>query len=300
MRPSRAYLGFAAIAMSGVLASSAFAGTMDCTPIGTTCNDTTTSLGKFIIAIAPPFQAALVGNPNYNATSHLFTSPLLFDPATIIGRSLPFMDGLGGDIGPALIGAAGGAVPPILRIGDPALVPAGFPTGNREIHTAVLDLNLVGGGFAVRAGASAQGAPNSLGEVEAIGGTDFPAKSFFDIFVDVDIPGLGTVANTAALLVQADLPDSANPLPPKVIYVHGVTSQVPVIIQGTGPFAGDTLGNLILAGHGIGYTLADQNLFNQQFDAIVAEQLPEPGTVALLFGGLAAMGWHGLRRRTRS
>ena len=153
------------------------------------------------------------------------------------------------------------------------------------MHTQIRSLDLAGSGAAVRAGTAAPGIQGSFGEVQSLSGNsgdpywDFPAKSFFDIFVDVDIPLGGsaptvTVCNTIPLIVQnSDL----TTFPPRVIYVHGNSTAVPVLFASNYPTlgvtAGETFGILLLAGHGVGY---NQNNTNDvaQFQQQVA-QIPE-------------------------
>jgi len=292
------------------------AGPLDCATPGSPCNDQITSLGRFVVDITnPAIQAIFAGSPppGYDPSSHLFMSPLLFDPNTLIGRSTSFADGSADDTtNPIPVGTGPMA---ITTTGDPALKPSGFPTGNTEIHTAVLDMNLAAGGFQVLAGASMTAHhQNSPGEVESIGGAGFPASSFFDIFVDVEIPGLGTLYTDAPLLVQNP---SIDALPPTVIYVHGASSPAPLKFNAGGPAwsAGDTLGTILLSGHGANYSPNgtgqnnDAGAFNQQFKQLadssgdprlatfVDAQLPEPSTTVLLFSALAALGSRAIRRK---
>lgn len=108
----------------------------------------------------------------------------------------------------------------------------------------------------------------SIGMVQQItvGPDDFPAQSFFDVFVEVSLPRVpGTIANGAFPLSGAVLyNDASNPLliqnlsitnlPPEVTYVHGLSSAVPIRFRDNNPpfwTAGDVLGYLTLAGHGM-------------------------------------------------
>jgi hypothetical protein len=117
---------------------------------------------------------------------------------------------------------------------------------------------------------------------------DFPASSFFDIFVEVNLPNASppnyanTVSTTAfpptgaalysdptqPLIVQ-DVPpnsDANNPavcsLPPRAVYIHGANTFAPNLYFAlNGPInpvthlpyysAGDILGSVVLAGHGV-------------------------------------------------
>ena len=116
-------------------------------------------------------------------------------------------------------------------------------------------------GAAVRAGSFAPLRPKSFGEVESqnssgLPANDFPADSFFDVFVEVDLPDFGlfpggTVYNKKALVVNTTVGD----LPPQLVYyIHGSTRSVAVYFKANGPgwIAGDLLGFLSLAGHWVG------------------------------------------------
>ena len=81
------------------------------------------------------------------------------------------------------------------------------------MFTQIHSFNLSGGGASVRAGLASD-RPASYGEVISNSGNsgdpsqDFPANSFFNIFVDVTLPGLGvggsslTLINNTPLLVE--------------------------------------------------------------------------------------------------
>jgi hypothetical protein len=304
----------AAVAFTLVTSVAGYAATLNSNCAGggaPPCNDQTTSLGKFLISVAAPFQPMFTGMPGYDATDHIFVSPLLSDQNTVIGRSSSFGDGSANDTtNPIQIGAGSMA---LTGTGDPSVVPSGFPTGNDEIHTAILSMDLQGGGFQVLAGSNAQAVnasvPNSFGEVEAgQNSADFPAKSFFDVFVEIEIPGLGTAHNDTALVVQNG---DITSLPPHVIYTHGGSVGSVNIVLDSGPFSGDILGTFLLTGHGVSYTPGQAGVFNNQFDQLVdtagfspavtgrlhnALGLPEPGTWMMLLGGLGLVGTRRLRR----
>lgn len=191
----------------------------------------------------------------------------MLDTATTIGRSCVHLDGDSTDTGGATVGVAG------TNVSDSsfALVPTGDftegPGGTREVHTELRSMNLVadacpalctgtGNGvpITVRAGVGTGVALATVGEVETLpGGGDFPAESFFDVFVEIDTPFFGgtTLANSASnpLLVVDPALDA---LPPKVVYIHGETNAVPVSFV-DGPSAGQVFGYLRLAGHGAGF-----------------------------------------------
>ena len=112
-----------------------------------------------------------------------------------------------------------------------------------------------------------------------VAGTDFPAQSFFDIFVEVtlpQVPGNNSANDFPGLLSGIPLPsgqsqdgallynDANNPLvivntnvtslPPTAVYIHGVTLAVPLKFKFANPpywAADDVIGYLVLAGHGV-------------------------------------------------
>ena len=231
-------------------------------------DDNTSSLGRFSIKINPTFQSLFNGYLGYeNGT---LTSPNLFDPNTVIGRSAVHTDGSLADMGGTMVGSAG----TIISDSSFSKVPSGFegPPGTNEVHTEVRSLNLTDfSGAAVRVG-SAFGLPVSPGEVESNNtGMDFPADSFFNVFAEVDIPAMGsfpgaTVFNTDAMLLRGDM--NLNAFPPKVVYVHTGSDPVPVYFQTNGPggawTAGDRLGSLSLTGHGINFTQAEIGVFENR------------------------------------
>jgi len=280
-------------------------------------DDATTSLGSFRIYVLPAFRPLMAGYLGYNPSTFRLNSPILFDPATIIGRSDPHQDGDGSDIGGTPVGNAG----TMISDGTIPLWPDGFqgPPGTREVHTEVYDLNMtyMGGAVAVRAGIRAPARPISPGEVEShsasgIPANDFPAESFFDVFVEVDLPPYanfpgGTLYNPTALLVVNDTLTNPPGFPPRVVYIHGNTTAVPVWFLNADPGgawqADDVFGYLVLAGHGISFDTTDV----AEFDSIMAQQeeMPIPPIPTLTEWGLIIFGvvllgfitWVFLRRR---
>lgn len=109
----------------------------------------------------------------------------------------------------------------------------------------------------------------SIGIVQQItngAASDFPAQSFFDIFVEVNLPPVpGTAANydfpAAGAVLYNDASDpllvenfDLTNLPPTATYVHGNSTAVPIRFKYSNPpywSAGDILGYLTLAGHGV-------------------------------------------------
>jgi hypothetical protein len=248
-------------------------------------DDMTTSLGSFRVYIQPAFRGLFAGYPGYNAATARLQSPTLFDSSTIIGRSAVHTHGSLPDINGTPVGTAG------TMISDTSflLVPAGFqgPPLTEEVHTKVHKLNMLdfaGFGARVRAGTAAPGRPISPGEVESKNATPpggFPAESFFDVFVEVDIPALGgttaTIYNIIPLLVaNSNLTDPPG-FPPRVVYTHGNSTAVPVyFLVGNPGFwnAGDLLGWLVLAGHGVSYGTSDVAEFEEHMATVPEMPLP--------------------------
>lgn len=237
-------------------------------------DDVTPSLGRFNLVVDPHFEAAIKSNPAYapylsNKGGDLnFTSPILFDPTTTIGRSDPLSAGSADDTAGVL---AGILAPHLLPDGLFTVRPsfAEGPDGTREVHTFIESIHLTGGGFEVKAGNQAPLRPLSAGEVESLSGNsgdptlDFPATSFFDVFVEVDVPALGgfpniQLVNVDPLLVQSD---SITSFPPTVLYIHGNSSAVPLYfyadIPAIGIQRGQLFGQLTVAGHGVGFRESD-------------------------------------------
>lgn len=247
-------------------------------------DDNTTSLGTYQIYISPKFQPLFAGYFGYDPVTQILESPLLFDGATVIGRSDVFLHGDPADATGVPVGTAG----TMIGDGNFTIVPPGFqgPNQTREIHTEVYYMNLVdlaSLGVAVRAG-PASGRPMSPGEVQADHPSDFPAKSFFDVFVEVDIPDMTAtwglnmlVINDIALMVEDD---NLLSLPPRVVYIHKNSTAVPVRFinsnaTSTPPWvAGEVLGFLVLAGHGIEYVVEDSSEFMEIMDNVPLMPLP--------------------------
>ncbi len=132
---------------------------------------------------------------------------------------------------------------------------------------------MTGSGITLTAGTAAMdpNLPASVGQVTSNSSTGgFPARSFFDVFVDINVPlppalggGTANLTNATVYSGTTALTPPGMPLiiansgitsfPPTVIYTHGNSTAVPVYVESPGPFQGDILGLLILAGHGVGY-----------------------------------------------
>src|ERR1019366_1699432 len=256
-------------------------------------DDTTSSMGVFRITVDPAFRplvgpvGALLAYAGYNPVNGKLTSPLCIDNATTIGRSgpnsrfysfpqaigLPAWDSISGygDY-PAIPFLWAAAAPPteevLTEIKSFVLMSvAPGPDGKQcppdpRIPSVPLAWPMV------RAGTFAGVPPGGLGIVQenvANGSLnpDFPAHSFFDIFVNVSLPPIpGTESSVAFPIGGALLYNDSPPIitnlnltgfPPQVVYIHGETPAVPLKFKLSNPpywSAGDVFGYLVLAGHG--------------------------------------------------
>lgn len=296
-------------------------------------DDATSSLGSFKVQIMPQFVGLFYNPnyppaaqcPLFDPTTNILSSPSqLLDPGTIIGRSSPVPDGSNAnppfpsgppsDIGGAPVGSAGTDVNESMLIPPPGFPCAGLSScssgpGTADVLTEVRSLHMTGSGAAVRAGVwyNSPNPPNSpppagkisRGKVESQSGPhglpnqNFPASSFFDVFVQVDIPACGgfpgaftpsTLYNLMPLVVKNNQVTS---FPPKVVYLHDSTSIVPILFlypdtQNPSRWQkDDILGYFLLVGHGVGYggnDLADFNKTMQgQSNASCPIGPPPPG-----------------------
>ena len=262
-------------------------------------DDATTSLGQFQIALDSAwvkiFDIIMTNSPLANtlATRHLrlyhkgvLTSPTLYDPATTIGRSASFLSG-----GPAeTAGVLAGRAPGRTYIRDSQLVvrPDWAETngGVHEIHTFLKSMHLTDSfttrvGFSVKAGMQAPTRPVSAGQVEAGSpGSDFPAKSFFNVYVQVDLPGGGVLPAIQLVNVEPLLVQQTNVLsfPPRIVYQHENSTAVsmyfnkdvviPDPLGGTDIHVtrGTLFGQLTLAGHGVGFAEAEIEAFQVEIE----------------------------------
>jgi len=255
-------------------------------------DDTTPSMGVFRVTVDPAFRplvdqvGALVPYAGYNPANGRLTSPLCVDNATTIGRSGPnsrfyaFPVSVGAGSWDSIAGYASYPLIPLLWAAAPA------PT--EEVLTEIKSFVLLSAGGSagqhcppdpripdvppgwamVKAGTFAGVSPRSLGMVQenVVNGPpapDFPAHSFFDIFVEVNLPPIpGTESGVAfpagGAILYNDTPLVITNLnltsfPPVVIYIHGETPAVPLKFKVNNPpywNAGDLFGYLVLAGHG--------------------------------------------------
>ncbi|BAP54726.1 hypothetical protein THII_0429 [Thioploca ingrica] len=268
--------------------------------------DETLSLGKFSIRLTQQAGQAWFGIPNcpWGNPNCLIHSRLLYDGHTKIGRSDPHQDGdVIDEINGAKICQSGTAntcntyLPQLVKDHDfqmfPPLDGVPFdeePSGTKEIHTQVLSLNMTDLGKCgtksqdvVRAGLSPL--LPSIGEVESLNlslSSDFPAESFFNMFVEVDVDlgsaGVTTLYNNQPLLVQNG---QLNKLPPSVLYTHDVSNTSPLVYDKQ---TGDTIGWIELAGHGVSEKNSDdqecdqrdqqrRSAFNTTYDQMLMKDL---------------------------
>ena len=236
------------------------------------------SFGKFWILIDPPYQAMFAGCPLYNPATHVLESPTLYDNiTTVIGRSVPIKEGSPQDNGGVPVGSANTPVRDAGMVVPPSFTP--IAPNSHEVHTELRHLNMEtwppvppANQARVRAGVCYNGTacsspppPNRISRVEVVSnhapaGTapDFPARSYFNVFAQIDIPACpgstfpgATVYNKAPLLVHT--PSIAGFPPSGVVYMHDSSSAVPVFLKHglKWEHGKRRLGCVILAGHGI-------------------------------------------------
>jgi hypothetical protein len=199
-------------------------------------NQSEPSLSRFQITVAPAFQPLFPTDTppgfGYNPTTHVLSSPLLNDSNTMLGESASVSGGFNPTPGSTTVtvGAGGSAVSVTNNSTFYPLAPSTFSSatpGTDEVFTQIQSFDLTNGtGTNVLAGGAAPlAAAGSYGQVQtetgATGGlptnADFPARSFFDVFVEIQVPlpsGSVDLFNPLAdpLLVEAD---GLTALPPK-------------------------------------------------------------------------------------
>jgi len=215
----------------------------------------------------------------------VLTSPTLYDPATTIGRSDSFVAGAPQET----VGALAGAAPGRTYVKDSQMTVRPTwpeaPNGVHAIHTFLKSMHLTDSfttrvGFSVKAGMLAPTRPVCAGEVE--GGTplqDFPARSFFNVYVQVDLPSGGLLPPIQLVNVDPLLVQQTNlfSFPPRLVYVHENSSAVPMYFNNDciihDPSAGDIsvtrgtlFGQLTLAGHGVSFSQVEIESFQAEFE----------------------------------
>jgi hypothetical protein len=250
--------------------------------------DNVQSAALFRIYVYPAFQGYMTGYPGYVPPGPgeywgKLTSPLMYEPTTLIARSDPHVDA---SWVPDFSGSWIGTGPDAEFANEGNIYafgkPPGFntlPRGNRqEVHTAIGSMILYPLSTGpnslprLRAGHMAETGMNGLesyGEVESdnfMPNPDFPAHSFFAVTAQVDLgahpdypnPGTfpgGTLFTVNRLFLVAT---GLIKFPPTVVYSHtgGRWGFAPVVRMLTGGptwSPGAKFGKLVLAGHGLGF-----------------------------------------------
>jgi hypothetical protein len=213
---------------------------------------------------------------------------------TTVGRSDGFVSGSPPDTNGVIAGRAPGRT--YVSESQLTVKPGWANATGRvyEVHTFMKSLHLTDAvtthlGFSVRAGMLAPTRPVSAGEVEAYHTTsDFPASSFFNIYVEVDIPAAGALPAVQLVNVEPMLVENASiyGFPPRASYTHGNTNAVPVysnqdltITNANGSLTvprGTLFGQLTLAGHGMSYSEYEIPSFETEMEAELLTPMPLP------------------------
>jgi hypothetical protein len=288
MNPSiKAAIGLMVIGSSAVLASGqAFPAKGDQTTGGYS------AIGTLVINVAAPFQPAMAASFIQGYNAGVYTSGLLYDPSAVVGNSDPLLSGSAAETNGVPVGTANTNVSSTSLTYPEQFTNAG--AGTREEFDQVTSLNMTplagGGNPSVLIGANATKQTNkTFGEVQSLSGpggaaaNDFPAQSFFDIFVEVDL-SLGVNANlqltnSDPLIEYGPNVSNLGPLypfggaaPPAMVPIY-LAADVPAL----NAFKGDEFGTFTINPYA--YNI----------------QLPEPSSAVVL--GLGAVGLMGRRRR---
>jgi len=262
-------------------------------------DDVTPSLGQFQIVLDPAWRKIfdlIMTNGSLGdtlVTRHIrlyhrgvITSPTLYDPATTIGRSDAFLSGAPEETAGTLAGKAPGRT--FVRDSQMTVRP-GWPessTGVHEIHTFLKKMHLVDSfttriGFSVKAGMLAPTRPVCAGQVEGDSPlNDFPARSFFNVYVVVDLPAGGPLPPIQLVNVDPLLVQQTNlfALPPRVVYQHENSTAVsmyfntdvvlhdPLDDTDIAVPRGTLFGQLTLAGHGVGFSSTEIETFQTEIE----------------------------------
>ncbi len=239
-------------------------------PGDASCPDTFPSTGSFKL-----YKLDDLANP----ITLSFTSG-----TAVVGRSDPFAEGAepGPPAGVAICSAGPSSAYPAtaLTVPDPCFPPMDWSEGpltRREVHTEMLSLVMTAGGATLRAGQpyfdSVNGLPqsafyrNSTGEVTSLdlAGTtalDFPARSFFEIYVEVETTAGVNLYNRRPMVVESKTPLTGFPpnlALPDSTYYHDPDFGAVLMYDGDGvPY-----GWLVSAGHGSGPPNEDAELLLQ-------------------------------------
>jgi hypothetical protein len=303
-------LGVAAFAMaSGAVMANQFPSTGE--------TETEPSYGAFKLllnqtASSNPSIPSLLSGLGFIQNAHnpnAWTSPNLYDPSTVVGLSASTTQ-------TAFFGGQSVVVPGVanpVTISSYTNIPTSFvppnPTqgdGNMVV-TSMESLDMSTTGVQVLAGSATDSAlniPESFGMVQSTAATDFPAQSFFDIFVEIKLTSGGNTyqLTTDDPLVVANSPYSPiTSLPPNNLYAHGASQNaVQVYLQSAnGPV---DIGVIELAQHAIGPVAVSyyQSLPGGLQGSVDAGAVPEPSTWSMLLLGFAGLGFAGYRRSLKA
>ncbi|HEY6253787.1 MAG TPA: hypothetical protein VI685_27845 [Candidatus Angelobacter sp.] len=183
--------------------------------------------------------------------------------------------------------------------------PCASGTGTRKVDTEIRSLRMSnlpgssGAAITVRAGMHYNEDPfqptpfadimTSPGKVQSRSGPsndptrDFPATSFFNVYVKVDLPPGYCGANSPGITLYNQDPlkvvnKMLTQFPPRVVYLHDAASIVPILFLTDGPpgpngplwHRGEVLGYFLLAGHGVGFGSSPSDV--NQFQGIMTGQ----------------------------
>ncbi|WP_069471167.1 hypothetical protein [Candidatus Marithrix sp. Canyon 246] len=257
--------------------------------------DRTTSLGRFGIRLTKEMGQKLfkIDTCPFGDPKCFVRSPVLLDTNTRIGRSAPHKDADPTDTGGADVCKQGtnNSCSQFFaaKVKDSDFSNNPFidgPAGTREIHTQIVGFNMNHwerqkncdakfSANAIRAGGTI---PRSIGEVEVKTGVagEFPAESFFDIFVEVDLDwNLDntidiTLINKSPLVIKNG---NLMKLPPVVIYNHGGSDNAPAVYNKD---TGEPFGWVTIAGHGVGYDCTKVKEFVKVVDDMKEQTNLEP------------------------
>ncbi|MEK8020585.1 MAG: hypothetical protein VSS75_027275 [Candidatus Parabeggiatoa sp.] len=249
--------------------------------------DNVPSLAKFKVTFTKEFATGMAkkffcqgfNNTNCPTKAREFTSVMLYEPNTKVGRSDPHQDGDGTDeIWGADVCQAGSTTscssfndkddnPGVVSDADFQWKDGGYqadghpfdegPTDRWEVHTQVLSFKLTplrsgGGANAIRAGDKAPCQARSMGEVESLNGDGFLAESVFHMYVEVDVDWdnngtIDMVLFNEASTIQGDPSHIGGD--PLVIEATGLRSFPPkVVYQHTGNTAREYAPKLFVRG----------------------------------------------------